>query len=113
MDSFNCESLPLIGFANSLTQAIIHEELHHGQTSFVDEEIQEHVLILSGPPWAKEGVLKSRRYMEANQKRSKEKGWTESFVVINKGQMRLFSLNLIDQMRQVKSAAATGRKMQI
>ena len=90
MDSFNHDNGPSIGFANSLSQTIIREERHSGQMSFVDEEVQEHALVLSGPPWAKEGVLKSKRHLDANHKKSKEKGWTESFVVIDKGQLRLF-----------------------
>lgn len=81
-----------IGFANSLSQTIIREELHLSQI-FVDEDIQEHALILSGPPWAKEGVLKSKRHLEANAKKSKQKGWTESFAVIDNGQMRLFQFD--------------------
>jgi len=60
---------------------------------FVDEEIQEHALILSGPPWAKEGVLKSKHHLDANMKRSRERTWIESFVVIDKGQMRLFQFD--------------------
>lgn len=82
-----------IGFANSLSQTIIREENHPSQAMFIDEEIQEHALILSGPPWAKEGVLKSKRHLDANAKKSRERGWTESFVVIDKGQMRLFQFD--------------------
>lgn len=81
-----------IGFANSLSHTIIREETHPSQI-FIDDEIQEHALILSGPPWAKEGVLKSKRHLEANLKKSKDKGWKESFVVIDKGQMRLFQFD--------------------
>jgi Pleckstrin homology domain len=79
-----------IGFANSLSQTIIREENHSSTASFIDEEFQEHALILSGPPWAKEGVLKSKRHLDLNHKKSKDKQWTEAFVVIDKGQMRLF-----------------------
>jgi hypothetical protein len=89
VDSFG-DAGASIGFANSLSQTIIREETHSGQTSFIDEEIQEHALILSGPPWAKEGVLKSKRHLETHDKKSRERNWTESFVVIDKGQMRLF-----------------------
>jgi len=60
---------------------------------FIDEEIQEHALILSGPPWAKEGVLKSKRHIDANMKKARDRGWTESFAVIDKGQMRLFQFD--------------------
>jgi hypothetical protein len=92
-ESFPPDHGPSIGFANSLSQTIIREETHPGQI-FIDEEIQEHALILSGPPWAKEGVLKSKCHLDANAKKSKERGWSESFVVIDKGQMRLFQFDL-------------------
>lgn len=82
-----------IGFANSLTQIVIREEGFLNHATFIDEELQEHALILSGPPWAKEGVLKSKRHIDSNLKKAKEKGWTESFVVIDKGQMRLFQFD--------------------
>ena len=72
---------------------MIREEGMPSHTSFIDEELQEHALILSGPPWAKEGVLKSKRHIDANLKKSKEKSWTESFAVIDKGQMRLFQFD--------------------
>jgi hypothetical protein len=99
IESFNAYShdyIPSIGFANSLSQTIIREENHPStsQTSIgEDEEIQEHALVLSGPPWAKEGVLKSKRHLDSNLKKSKQKGWSESFVVIDKGQMRLFQFD--------------------
>jgi hypothetical protein len=60
---------------------------------FIDEEIQEHALILSGPPWAKEGVLKNKRHLDTSMKKSRDRGWTESFVIIDKGQMRLFQFD--------------------
>jgi Pleckstrin homology domain len=72
--------------------------------AFIDEEIQEHALILTGPPWAKEGVLKSKRHLDTNLKKSKEKGWTESFAVIDKGQMRLFQFD----SHRVKIASQVG-----
>jgi len=76
-DSFTAYSYeigPSIGFANSLSRTIIREENPPTQAMFIDEEIQEHALILSGPPWAKEGVLKSKRHLDANMKKSRERG---------------------------------------
>jgi Pleckstrin homology domain len=80
---------PSIGFANSLNRTIIREE-HPNHSAFIDEELTEHALILSGPPWAKEGVLKSKRHFDPVQKKPKDRHWTQSFAVIDKGQMRLF-----------------------
>jgi hypothetical protein len=99
IESFNANThdyIPSIGFANSLSQTIIREENNPAlsQSSFnEDEDIQEHALVLSGPPWAKEGSLKSKRHLDSNLKKSKQKGWTESFVVIDKGQMRMFQFD--------------------
>jgi hypothetical protein len=103
IDSFTHDTGPSIGFANSLSHTIIREE-HSPSHAYIDEELQEHALILSGPPWAKEGVLKSKRHLDANQKKSKDKGWTESFAVIDKGQMRLFQFD----SRRVKTTNRVG-----
>ncbi|KAF2827602.1 hypothetical protein CC86DRAFT_349213 [Ophiobolus disseminans] len=87
-----------IGFANALSQAIIREE---GMTIASDEEfsrvaplLEDETLELVGAPWAKEGILKHKRHLDATDKRAKDRTWTESFAVVEKGYMRLFSFSM-------------------
>ncbi|MCJ1277930.1 hypothetical protein MMC21_005744 [Puttea exsequens] len=85
-----------IGFANALSQAIIREEGVVG-----DEEslraaplLEDESLELAGAPWAKEGILKHKHHLESVDKKAKDRGWTESFVVVEKGYVRLFSFSM-------------------
>ncbi|RHZ47767.1 hypothetical protein Glove_567g29 [Diversispora epigaea] len=47
-------------------------------------------LYLSGAPYAKEGLLFRKHFWETTNKRAKDKGWKESFVVVEKGEIRMF-----------------------
>ncbi|QSZ31200.1 hypothetical protein DSL72_000763 [Monilinia vaccinii-corymbosi] len=91
-----------IGFANALSQAIIREETVHSSGSkggsdheelrvapFLDDESLE----LAGAPWAKEGMVKHKHHLEALDKKSKDRNWVETFAVIEKGYMSLFSFS--------------------
>ena len=87
-----------IGFANALSQAIIREEAAGGDG--VDEPIravpllEDESLELAGAPWAKEGILKHKHHLEFLGKKSKNGKWVETFAVIEKGSMRLFSFSM-------------------
>ena len=48
-------------------------------------------LALLGPPFAKEGSLARKQYWEATNKRAKSKGWMDVFVVIQKGELDMFT----------------------
>ena len=94
-----------IGFANALSQAIIREET--AGTEQTEESIraapllEDESLELAGAPWAKEGILKHKHHLDSVDKRSKERNWVESFAVIEKGCMRLFSFSMnAKSMRQ-------------
>lgn len=84
---------PSIGFASNLSQSIIREQTeeeskddsHEAQTVMTDEE-----LALLGAPWAKEGLLQRKQYWDSKGKRHKDKGWAQLFVVIHKGQLKMF-----------------------
>lgn len=94
-----------IGFANALSQAIIREEAAGGEGA---EEslravalLEDESLELAGAPWAKEGILKHKHHLESLGKKSKGGKWVESFAVIEKGSMRLFSFSMnAKSMRQ-------------
>lgn len=86
-----------IGFANALSQAIIREE---GIVDPAEDTLkatpllEDESLELAGAPWAKEGILKHKHHLEAVDKKSRDRNWVESFAVIEKGWMRLFSFNM-------------------
>lgn len=54
--------------------------------SITDEE-----LALLGAPWAKEGMLCRKQYWESSGKRAKDKAWMDVFVVIQKGELNMFT----------------------
>ena len=94
-----------VGFANALSQAIIREEA--GNSDAVEETmraaplLEDESLELAGAPWAKEGILKHKHHLEAVDKKYKDRNWVESFAVIEKGCMRLFSFSMnAKSMRQ-------------
>ncbi|KAI9771449.1 MAG: hypothetical protein M1840_002069 [Geoglossum simile] len=89
-----------IGFANALSQAIIREETPGGLTAAsaaADDSaallLDSDSLELAGAPWAKEGILKHKHHLESVDKKAKNRNWTESFAVIERGMMRLFSFS--------------------
>jgi len=85
-----------IGFANALSQAIIREEGTGGdeQSLHAAPLLEDESLELAGAPWAKEGNLKHKHHLEAVDKKAKDRNWAESFAVIEKGYIRLFSFNM-------------------
>jgi hypothetical protein len=96
-----------IGFANALSQAIIREE---GIAVPTNEEftrvaplLEDETLELVGAPWAKEGILKHKRHLDSLDKKSKDRSWNESFAVIEKGYMRLFSFNMNSKSMRMKN----------
>ena len=85
-----------IGFANALSQAIIREEGAGAEEQSLQAAplLEDESLELAGAPWAKEGNLKHKHHLEAGDKKAKDRNWVESFAVIEKGYMRLFSFNI-------------------
>ncbi|KAL8636367.1 MAG: hypothetical protein Q9228_006228 [Teloschistes exilis] len=86
-----------IGFANALSQAIIREEGVFDPAEDVLRAaplLEDESLELAGAPWAKEGILKHKHHLEAMDKKAKDRNWIESFAVIEKGWLRLFSFNM-------------------
>lgn len=96
-----------IGFANALSQAIIREESANADT--VEESLRPGPLLdderleLAGAPWAKEGILKHKHHLESMDKRAKDRNWIESFAVIEKGWMRLFSFSMNTKSMRLKA----------
>ncbi|KAI4193304.1 MAG: hypothetical protein LQ346_003960 [Caloplaca aetnensis] len=95
-----------IGFANALSQAIIREEGVMDPSEDTLKALpllEDESLELAGAPWAKEGILKHKHHLEAMDKKSKDRNWVESFAVIERGWMRLFSFNMNAKSMRVKA----------
>lgn len=103
-----------IGFANALSQAIIREESSGGEvaeeTMRITPFLEDESLELAGAPWAKEGILKHKHHLESVDKKAKDRNWVETFAVIEKGWMSLFSFSMnAKSMRQkAKNQKAPG-----
>jgi hypothetical protein len=102
-----------IGFANALSQAIIREE--HAASNADDGSgraiplLEDDTLELIGPPWAKEGIVKHKHHLESLEKKAKDRNWAESFAVIEKGWIKLFSFSKSKSTRaRAKSRGAAA-----
>ncbi|PGH12576.1 hypothetical protein AJ79_04197 [Helicocarpus griseus UAMH5409] len=95
-----------IGFANALSHAIIRED-SNSISGIEDPEraavlLEDESLELAGAPWAKEGSLKHKHHLDSVDKRAKDRNWNESFAVIQKGWLRLFSFNQSTKSMRLK-----------
>jgi hypothetical protein len=90
-----------IGFANALSQAIIREEASNVPDGLdrAGPLLEDETLELAGAPWAKEGILKHKHYLVSVDKKAKDRNWNESFAVIEKGCVRLFSFSSKSSLR--------------
>ncbi|KAI0332360.1 hypothetical protein GY45DRAFT_1344763 [Cubamyces sp. BRFM 1775] len=88
---------PALGFASNLSHTIIREQQEddghslRSDDSSTDISITDEELALLGPPWAKEGMLCRKQYWESTGKRAKSKAWMDVFVVIQKGELSMFT----------------------
>ncbi|PQE28207.1 Sec7 domain-containing protein [Rutstroemia sp. NJR-2017a BBW] len=104
-----------IGFANALSQAIIREETvgslgshsDHGELQ-VASLLEDESLELHGAPWAKEGLVKHKHHLEALDKKAKDRNWNDTFAVIEKGYMSLFSFSTKTGRHKTKGKSSGG-----
>src|ERR1700729_1350005 len=89
---------PTLGFASNLSHTIIREAQEDDDRSVQSDEsgsttisITDEELALLGAPWAKEGMLCRKQYWESSGKRAKTKTWMDVFVVIQKGELNMFT----------------------
>jgi PH and SEC7 domain-containing protein len=89
---------PTLGFASNLSHTIIRETQedddrsdHSAGSTNTSISITDEELALLGAPWAKEGMLCRKQYWESQGKRSKDKAWMDVFVVIQKGELNMFT----------------------
>lgn len=97
-----------IGFANALSQAIIREDssgifTNHDEGMKAAPLLDDESLELRGAPWAKEGSLKHKHHLDGVDKRAKGRNWTDSFAVVEKGWMRLFSFSMNAKSMRLKA----------
>jgi hypothetical protein len=82
-----------MGFASNLSHTIIREsqaEQDDDEGSMSGASVSDEELALLGAPWAKEGILQRKHYWEAPHRRSKDKEWMGVFVVIQRGELKMF-----------------------
>ncbi|KAF5354747.1 hypothetical protein D9756_005253 [Leucocoprinus leucothites] len=89
---------PTLGFAHNLSHTIIREAQEDDDRSVKSDasdsttiSISDEELALLGAPWAKEGMLCRKHFTDAGGKRAKDKSWMDVFVVIQKGELSMFT----------------------
>lgn len=89
---------PTLGFASNLSHSIIKESqeddlrsLASADTASTNVSISDEELALLGAPWAKEGMLSRKQYWESSKRRAKSKTWMDVFVVIQRGELSMFT----------------------
>ncbi|KXN90627.1 PH and SEC7 domain-containing protein C11E3.11c, partial [Leucoagaricus sp. SymC.cos] len=89
---------PTLGFAHNLSHTIIREaqedddrSVKSGGSDSTTISISDEELALLGAPWAKEGMLCRKHFTDAGGKRAKDKSWLDVFVVIQKGDLNMFT----------------------
>jgi len=89
---------PTLGFASNLSHTIIREaqedDDHSTKSHDTDStniSISDEELALLGAPWAKEGMLCRKQFWEATGKKAKARAWMDVFVVIQRGEMNMFT----------------------
>lgn len=89
---------PTLGFAHNLSHTIIREAQEDDDRSVKSDgsdsttiSISDEELALLGAPWAKEGMLCRKHFTDAGGKRAKDKSWMDVFVVIQKGDLNMFT----------------------
>ena len=89
---------PTLGFASNLSHTIIREAQEDDDRSTKSHEtdstnisISDEELALLGAPWAKEGMLCRKQFWEATGKKAKTRSWMDVFVVIQRGEMNMFT----------------------
>ncbi|KZS98411.1 hypothetical protein SISNIDRAFT_404603 [Sistotremastrum niveocremeum HHB9708] len=89
---------PTLGFASNLSHTIIRETQEDDSHSVASDDsistsisVTDAELALLGPPFAKEGSLSRKHFWESEGKRGKDKSWMEVFVVIQKGELDMFT----------------------
>ncbi|KAG6876561.1 hypothetical protein C0992_012408 [Termitomyces sp. T32_za158] len=89
---------PTLGFASNLSHTIIREAQEDDDRSIRSDatddttiSISDEELALLGAPWAKEGILCRKQYWESSGKRARDKSWMDVFVVIQKGELNMFT----------------------
>lgn len=69
---------------------------HESQASKATDAQREQELSLNGAPWAKEGLLKFQAFFEKDampKKYKKKTGWTDVFVVVQRGYLKMFQFD--------------------
>lgn len=102
-----------VGFAGLLWNSMIKEEgadESFGDFEKIEQELKKEVeLELLGAPWTKEGLLKYRPYIDPNTgKKSKKKDWTQVFMVVQRGQLKMFNFDTSGNSKSSNNGPVNG-----
>ena len=76
--------------------------MHSALSVDTQDEMDDDELALLGAPWAKEGILSRKLYWESDGKRARKSDWKQLFVVVQKGELSMFTFG------GVKSSSTGG-----
>ncbi|KAG5335134.1 hypothetical protein C0989_002325 [Termitomyces sp. Mn162] len=89
---------PALGFVSYLSHTITRkaqedddQSIHSDASDVTTISISDEELALLGAPWAKEGILCRKQYWVSTGKRARDKSWMDVFVVIQKGELNMFT----------------------
>ncbi|CAG8630447.1 1743_t:CDS:2, partial [Acaulospora morrowiae] len=93
-----------------ITTAITEEECEDDKASVTDSiDTDESLeLYLSGAPYAKEGLLIRKHSRESTSKKAKDRSWKECFVVVEKGELRMFKFETQSSRGSTRMGAVGG-----
>ncbi|ANB11875.1 Arf family guanine nucleotide exchange factor SEC7 [Sugiyamaella lignohabitans] len=109
-----------VGFAGLLWNSMIKEEDSGAQSTGDDDDFadfskiekelaDETELELLGAPWAKEGILMYRPYVDPSTgKKPRKKDWTKVFMVVQRGQLKMFKFDMSSSSHGAVNGAVGG-----
>lgn len=88
---------------------VIREQREDDDAPLDDDAVPtEEELALSGAPWAKEGIIQRKHFWETPLRRAKDKNWLSVFVVISKGELRMFRFDGAGTTKGTAGGAGVG-----
>ncbi|CAG8642779.1 4764_t:CDS:10 [Funneliformis mosseae] len=99
------------GFNSTIPEMVDEHDLEDYDRNSIADSVsttESLELYLSGAPYAKEGLLVRKHYWEATTKRAKDKGWKECFVVIEKGDIKMYKFETSSSHSSIGMGAIGG-----
>lgn len=86
-----------------------HSDVFSNFTEIQNELSKEVELELRGAPWAKEGILMYRPYIDPSTgKKPRKKDWVKVFAVVQRGQIRMYDLDVSSSSSATVTSGGDG-----